>query len=112
MLFSITDFLMFYLADYEYIVSEDDWIIHNHKEYFVSNERMPMQKAREFCRRNGGDLAVIENESERKFLWKYVRHMFYFKHAPFCLALRHLLQLACEILESDPLHKNNHCHLS
>uniref|UniRef100_A0A8V0XRY1 Macrophage mannose receptor 1 n=1 Tax=Gallus gallus TaxID=9031 RepID=A0A8V0XRY1_CHICK len=57
--------------DYEYIVSEDDWIIYNHKEYYFSKEEMPMEKAREYCKKNGGDLAIIENESERTFLWKY-----------------------------------------
>uniref|UniRef100_A0A8B9M082 MRC1 protein n=1 Tax=Accipiter nisus TaxID=211598 RepID=A0A8B9M082_9AVES len=57
--------------DYEYIVSEDDWIIYNHKEYYFSKEPMPMEKARNFCKKNGGDLAVIESESEKNFLWKY-----------------------------------------
>ncbi|NXL50685.1 MRC1 protein, partial [Podilymbus podiceps] len=62
---------MFYLVDYEHIVSEDDWIIYNHKEYYFSKEPMPMEKARDFCKKSGGDLAVIESESEKNFLWKY-----------------------------------------
>lgn len=70
---------MLHVADYEYIVSEDDWIIYNHKEYYFSKEEMPMEKAREYCKKNGGDLAIIENESERTFLWKYVRNSLYFK---------------------------------
>ncbi|NXL83123.1 MRC1 protein, partial [Alectura lathami] len=57
--------------DYEYVVSEDDWIIYNHKEYYFSKEAMPMEKARDYCKKNGGDLATIEGESERVFLWKY-----------------------------------------
>uniref|UniRef100_A0A8C2T126 Macrophage mannose receptor 1-like n=1 Tax=Coturnix japonica TaxID=93934 RepID=A0A8C2T126_COTJA len=65
--------------DYEYIVSEDDWIIYNHKEYYFSKEAMPMEKARDYCKKNGGDLAIIESESERTFLWKYVRNSLYFK---------------------------------
>uniref|UniRef100_A0A8B9M0R7 Macrophage mannose receptor 1 n=1 Tax=Accipiter nisus TaxID=211598 RepID=A0A8B9M0R7_9AVES len=48
-----------------------DWIIYNHKEYYFSKEPMPMEKARNFCKKNGGDLAVIESESEKNFLWKY-----------------------------------------
>ncbi|XP_021244970.1 macrophage mannose receptor 1-like [Numida meleagris] len=54
-----------------YILSEDDWIIYNHKEYYFSKEAMPMEKARDYCKKKGGDLAIIENESERTFLWKY-----------------------------------------
>uniref|UniRef100_A0A8B9QQM5 Macrophage mannose receptor 1 n=1 Tax=Anas platyrhynchos TaxID=8839 RepID=A0A8B9QQM5_ANAPL len=61
-----------YTFDYEYIVSEDDWIIYNHKEYYFSKEAMAMEKARDYCKKNGGDLAVIEGESERTFLWKYI----------------------------------------
>ncbi|XP_030908399.2 macrophage mannose receptor 1 [Melopsittacus undulatus] len=57
--------------NYEYVVGEDDWIIYNHKEYYFSKEPMPMEKARDFCKKNGGDLAVIEGESEKNFLWKY-----------------------------------------
>ncbi|OXB84687.1 UNVERIFIED_CONTAM: hypothetical protein H355_001164 [Colinus virginianus] len=57
--------------DNEYVVSEDDWIIYNHKEYYFSKEAMPMEKARDYCKKKGGDLAIIENETERTFLWKY-----------------------------------------
>uniref|UniRef100_A0A8B9GDH7 MRC1 protein n=1 Tax=Amazona collaria TaxID=241587 RepID=A0A8B9GDH7_9PSIT len=49
----------------------NDWIIYNHKEYYFSREPMPMEKARDFCKKNGGDLAVVEGESEKNFLWKY-----------------------------------------
>lgn len=98
---------MIYLADYEYIVSEDDWIIYNHKEYYFSKEAMAMEKARDYCKKNGGDLAVIEGESERTFLWKYVRNLLYFKNAQFCPALKHLFHLAFEILETGPHHKKS-----
>ncbi|XP_062425038.1 macrophage mannose receptor 1-like [Rhea pennata] len=56
---------------YEYDVSEDDWIIYHHKEYYFSKQPMPMEKARDFCRTNGADLVVIESESEKNFIWKY-----------------------------------------
>lgn len=35
-----------------------------------------MERAREFCKKNFGDLAVIEDNSERRFLAKYVRSSF------------------------------------
>lgn len=47
--------------------------MHEDKEYYFSTESVPMEKGREFCKRNLGDLAIIESESERKFLWRYVR---------------------------------------
>uniref|UniRef100_A0A8C3EHJ2 Uncharacterized protein n=1 Tax=Corvus moneduloides TaxID=1196302 RepID=A0A8C3EHJ2_CORMO len=57
---------------YEYVVGEDGWIIYKHKEYYFSKDAMSMEKARGFCKKNGGDLVVIETESEKNFLWKYV----------------------------------------
>lgn len=63
-------------AEDQYILSEDGWILHNEKEYYFSREKMFMEQAREFCKKNHGDLLVIENESENKFLWKYVRSCF------------------------------------
>ncbi|NXS54327.1 MRC1 protein, partial [Brachypteracias leptosomus] len=56
----------------EYKTTEDGWIIHEDKQYYFSTESVPMEKGREFCKRNFGDLAVIEGESERKFLWRYI----------------------------------------
>lgn len=67
---------MFSSADYDYVAGEDDWIIYKHKEYYFSREAMSMERARDFCKKNGGDLAVIESETEKNFLWKYVRSMF------------------------------------
>lgn len=90
---------MFQIADYEYIVSEDDWIIYNHKEYYFSKEAMPMEKARDYCKKNGGDLAVIDSESERTFLWKYVRKSL--QKIKFYPLLRPLFQLASDISESS-----------
>ncbi|NXT10999.1 MRC1 protein, partial [Prunella fulvescens] len=58
--------------NYEYVVGEDDWIIYKHKEYYFSKEAMSMERARGFCKKNGGDLVVIESETEKNFLWKYI----------------------------------------
>ncbi|XP_074840934.1 macrophage mannose receptor 1-like [Carettochelys insculpta] len=57
--------------DYTYKVSEDSWIVYEDKEYYFSHKPLPMEKAREHCKKNSGDLVVIESESERRFLWKY-----------------------------------------
>ncbi|CAM4596068.1 macrophage mannose receptor 1-like [Lepidochelys kempii] len=57
--------------EYTYKVSEDGWIIYEDKAYYFSHETLPMEKAQEYCKKNSGDLVVIEGESERKFLWRY-----------------------------------------
>ncbi|EMP36986.1 Macrophage mannose receptor 1, partial [Chelonia mydas] len=59
------------MPEYTYKVSEDGWIIYEDKAYYFSHETLPMEKAREYCKKNSGDLVVIEGESERKFLWRY-----------------------------------------
>uniref|UniRef100_A0A8C8RNB2 Macrophage mannose receptor 1 n=1 Tax=Pelusios castaneus TaxID=367368 RepID=A0A8C8RNB2_9SAUR len=58
------------MSKYEYETTEDGWIIYENKEYFFSRKEAPMEKAREFCQKNFADLAAIESESERKFLWR------------------------------------------
>uniref|UniRef100_A0A8C4UQS2 Macrophage mannose receptor 1-like n=1 Tax=Falco tinnunculus TaxID=100819 RepID=A0A8C4UQS2_FALTI len=55
-----------------YEVTEDGWITKGDKQYFFSTEKIPMEKARTFCKSNHGDLATIEDNSERKFLWKSI----------------------------------------
>ncbi|XP_065254347.1 macrophage mannose receptor 1-like [Emys orbicularis] len=57
--------------EYTYKVSEDGWVIYEDKAYYFSHETLPMEKAREYCKKNSGDLVIIEGESERKFLWRY-----------------------------------------
>uniref|UniRef100_A0A8C3MZB8 Uncharacterized protein n=1 Tax=Geospiza parvula TaxID=87175 RepID=A0A8C3MZB8_GEOPR len=70
----LTFFLMqrflFCVAAYE--VTEDGWIVKGDKQYFFSPEKTSMEKARTFCRNNHGNLATIGNNSERKFVWKYI----------------------------------------
>ncbi|NXA13712.1 MRC1 protein, partial [Sapayoa aenigma] len=55
-----------------YEVTENGWIIKGDKQYFFSPEKTYMEKARTFCKNSHGDLATIRNNSERKFLWKYI----------------------------------------
>ncbi|NWX97024.1 MRC1 protein, partial [Nothoprocta ornata] len=56
----------------KYKVTDDGWFIYGDKQYYFSSENVHMEKAREICKKSFSDLVVIENESERKFLWKYV----------------------------------------
>eukprot|EP00066_Takifugu_rubripes_P017013 XP_011606279.1 PREDICTED: macrophage mannose receptor 1 [Takifugu rubripes] len=52
--------------------TEDGWIIYNQTQYFINNENLDMESARDFCKKNFGDLVIITGESERKFLWKKI----------------------------------------
>ncbi|XP_036201669.1 macrophage mannose receptor 1 isoform X2 [Myotis myotis] len=56
-------------------VTEDGWVIYKDYQYYFSKESETMDNAREFCKRNFGDLVSIQSESEKKFLWKYVNRM-------------------------------------
>lgn len=38
------------------------------KLYYISKEQVSMEEAREFCRMNSADLAVISSNSERRFI--------------------------------------------
>ncbi|NWU97742.1 MRC1 protein, partial [Upupa epops] len=55
-----------------YEVTDDGWIMQGDKQYFFSTKETSMEIARTFCKNNHGDLVTIENNSERKFLWKYI----------------------------------------
>ncbi|XP_053119455.1 macrophage mannose receptor 1-like [Hemicordylus capensis] len=61
--------------DYSYKTIEDGWIEYKGNEYYFSNIILPAEQARRFCKNHGGDLTVIESETEQMFLWKY--HFFY-----------------------------------
>uniref|UniRef100_A0A670JIF2 Macrophage mannose receptor 1-like n=1 Tax=Podarcis muralis TaxID=64176 RepID=A0A670JIF2_PODMU len=50
---------------------EDGWIEYKGKEYYFSNEQTSLERAREFCKKHGGDLTVIESRSEWQFVWRY-----------------------------------------
>ncbi|XP_069504437.1 macrophage mannose receptor 1-like [Ambystoma mexicanum] len=56
----------------EYETLSDGWIVYQSSHYFFNTKELPMEKAREFCRKGFGDLAVVDGESERKFLWRNI----------------------------------------
>uniref|UniRef100_A0A8B9RWH5 Macrophage mannose receptor 1 n=1 Tax=Accipiter nisus TaxID=211598 RepID=A0A8B9RWH5_9AVES len=57
---------------FEYQATNDGWIVYEDKQYYFSKERVHMEEARRICQKNFADLVVIENESKRQFLWKYI----------------------------------------
>ncbi|XP_033021841.1 macrophage mannose receptor 1-like [Lacerta agilis] len=57
--------------DYSFKIIDNGWILYEEHEYYVSNRTTSAERARASCKKHGGDLAVIESEAERKFLWKY-----------------------------------------
>ncbi|KAL8165108.1 UNVERIFIED_CONTAM: hypothetical protein K2H54_029242 [Gekko kuhli] len=60
-----------------YKIIEDGWVKYEDNEYYFHNTTLPMGEARQFCKQQSGDLAVITSEKERLFLWKYnVFHAF------------------------------------
>lgn len=63
-------YMLLYLSEYQ--TTDDGWIIYEDKQYYFSKERVLIKEARRICQKNFADLVVIENESKRQFLWKYV----------------------------------------
>ncbi|OWK52268.1 Macrophage mannose receptor 1 [Lonchura striata] len=53
---------------YEYKTTADGWVIYEDKLYYISKEQVSMERAQEFCRKNSADLAVVNSNSERRFL--------------------------------------------
>ncbi|KAM3929234.1 macrophage mannose receptor 1-like [Leptodactylus fuscus] len=58
------------LTEYEF--TSDGWLIYNGSQYYVSKNRVPMEKAQGFCKHNFSHLVTINSESERSFLWIYI----------------------------------------
>ncbi|XP_039187396.1 macrophage mannose receptor 1-like isoform X1 [Crotalus tigris] len=55
-----------------YQFTSDGWVVNGDKQYYFNTNKFPMEEARAFCKRNFGDLLVIEDNTERKFIWKYI----------------------------------------
>nr|XP_034985744.1 macrophage mannose receptor 1-like [Zootoca vivipara] len=60
--------------EYSFRIIENGWIEYKGTEYYFSNEYTPAERAREFCKKHGGDLTVIESKSEWRFLWRYIKY--------------------------------------
>uniref|UniRef100_A0A663EA94 Mannose receptor C-type 1 n=1 Tax=Aquila chrysaetos chrysaetos TaxID=223781 RepID=A0A663EA94_AQUCH len=57
---------LIYLPAYK--TTADGWVIYEDRLYYISKEYVSMEKAQEFCRMNSADLAVVNSNSERRFL--------------------------------------------
>ncbi|XP_068002470.1 macrophage mannose receptor 1-like [Melanerpes formicivorus] len=55
-----------------YQTTADGWLLHEDKQYYFSRTKVHMEEAQRICQRNFAALVVIENESKRQFLWKYI----------------------------------------
>lgn len=60
--------------------TDDGWVIYNDTQYYINPQKLDMELARAFCRKNSGELAVITGDSERKFIWKQARNSEYTVH--------------------------------
>ncbi|KAG9348011.1 hypothetical protein JZ751_004030 [Albula glossodonta] len=56
----------------EYNMTTDGWIEYNDTQYYINSQKLAMEDARAYCKKNFGDLVVISSESERKFVWKQI----------------------------------------
>uniref|UniRef100_A0A8C3EI87 Uncharacterized protein n=1 Tax=Corvus moneduloides TaxID=1196302 RepID=A0A8C3EI87_CORMO len=57
----------------EYKTTADGWVIYKDKLYYFSDEQVSMEKAQEICRKNSADLAVVNSNSERRFLKRVLK---------------------------------------
>uniref|UniRef100_A0A8C3N529 Uncharacterized protein n=1 Tax=Geospiza parvula TaxID=87175 RepID=A0A8C3N529_GEOPR len=56
----------------EYKTTADGWVIYKDKLYYISKEQVSMERAQDFCRKNSADLAVVNSNSERRFLKRQI----------------------------------------
>uniref|UniRef100_A0A8C1ZAP3 Mannose receptor, C type 1b n=1 Tax=Cyprinus carpio TaxID=7962 RepID=A0A8C1ZAP3_CYPCA len=60
-----------------YNETEDGWIQFKGSQYYASQySSLSVHEARTFCKKSHGDLAVINDEDERVFLWHQAKHLY------------------------------------
>lgn len=64
---------MFLCSIVEFNITDDGWIQFNGSQYYFNNDRLDMETARAYCKKNHSDLVVITGQSERKFIYKQVK---------------------------------------
>uniref|UniRef100_A0A8B9LTS7 Mannose receptor, C type 1a n=1 Tax=Astyanax mexicanus TaxID=7994 RepID=A0A8B9LTS7_ASTMX len=55
-------------------ITDDGWIQFNGSQYYINTDRLSMDDARAFCKKNHSDLVVITGQTERRFIWKQVKY--------------------------------------
>ncbi|KAM5158318.1 macrophage mannose receptor 1-like [Mantella aurantiaca] len=57
----------------EFNLTADGWLVRGDRQYYIAkDEEMAMDRARNFCREKSSDLVTINDDDERKFLWRYI----------------------------------------
>ncbi|KAI4893218.1 hypothetical protein NFI96_010660 [Prochilodus magdalenae] len=56
----------------DFNVTDDGWLQFNGSQYFINTDRLSMEDARAYCKKNHSDLIVITGQTERKFIWKQI----------------------------------------
>ncbi|MBN3307386.1 MRC1 protein, partial [Amia calva] len=68
----LVHFIHYFLSYTEPNVTEDGWLSNGKYQYYINTQKLSMEDARNYCKKNFGDLVVIEDQSERLFLWKQI----------------------------------------
>ena len=53
----------------EFYECDADWYGFENSCYFFSRQKLKWKAAREICKQNGADLAVIQNQEENSFIF-------------------------------------------
>ncbi|XP_034038309.1 macrophage mannose receptor 1-like [Thalassophryne amazonica] len=56
----------------DYNKTSDGWLQWNGSQYYLNNQRLHMEGARDYCKKKHSDLVVINSEAESIFLWKQI----------------------------------------
>ncbi|CAH2282335.1 macrophage mannose receptor 1-like isoform X2 [Pelobates cultripes] len=87
----------------DFEVGPDGWLIKEDTQYYLSTDEVPMEKGREFCKKNFGDLVVITSETERKFLWRYILKKGNSKHSSYYIGMRLGLDSEFKWMDNTPV---------
>uniref|UniRef100_A0A8C3H2C3 Uncharacterized protein n=1 Tax=Corvus moneduloides TaxID=1196302 RepID=A0A8C3H2C3_CORMO len=88
----------------EYKTTADGWVIYKDKLYYFSDEQVSMEKAQEICRKNSADLAVVNSNSERRFLKRVLKETsFGSRPAGYFIGLRVSLDKTFSWMDGTPV---------